>query len=180
MTSKRTAFAFGLTMLALTAVSRGAVVAQQPAPAQQPPPAQQPAAIPAAAEPFDQAKAIADLKAAIAGKEELPAVEVFKNIKQYKNATAGRLLRIMDYGFTRSLGVDCTHCHVAGRWDLEDKAAKQIARDMSVMVGILNNEHLKKIPNLRSTNPSVNCTTCHRGQKRPALELVAPPPAGGR
>ncbi len=132
---------------------------------------------PPASPPFDQAAAVAQVKSAIAGKEEMPAVEVFKNIQQYKGATAGRLLRIMEFGFSRSLGVDCTHCHVPGQWELEDKVTKQIARDMSVMVGKINNEHLKKIPNLKSTNPSVNCTTCHRGQTRPALELPDAKPA---
>lgn len=131
----------------------------------------QPAPAPSA-QPFDQAQAIADVKKAIAGREELPAPEVFKNIKQFRGVTAGRLLRIMEFGFTRSLGVDCTHCHVAGEWDSEEKATKQIAREMSAMTTALNSEYLKKIPNLKSTNASVNCTTCHRGQTRPALELA--------
>ncbi len=125
---------------------------------------------------FDQARAVADLQRAIAGKEDLPATEVFKNITHYKGATAGRLLRIMDFGFSRSLGVTCTHCHVAGEWDREDKATKQIAREMSKMVSTINSELLKKVPNLKSTNPAVNCTTCHRGQTRPALDH----PAAGR
>ena len=120
---------------------------------------------------FDQEAAIAELQRQIAGKEELPATEVFKNITQYKGVTAGRLLRIMELGFTRSLGVKCTHCHIAGEWDREDKATKQTAREMSKMVTVINGELLKNIPNLRSSNPAVNCTTCHRGQIRPALEL---------
>jgi hypothetical protein len=132
------------------------------APVSQPPPSA-----------FDQAAAIAELKASIAGKEELPAVEVFKNVRHYKGVTAARFLRIMEFGFTVALGVDCTHCHVPGQWDSDEKPTKQIARDMSAMLTAINNEHLKKIPNLRSTNPSVNCTTCHRGSKRPALELPA-------
>lgn len=121
---------------------------------------------------FDQARAMADLQRAIVGKEDLPATEVFKNITQYKGVTAGRLLRIMELGFSRSLGVTCTHCHVAGQWDNEEKATKQIAREMSRMVSAINSEMLKKIPNLNSSNPSVNCTTCHRGQTRPALDLA--------
>lgn len=48
-----------------------------------------------AMKPFDQATALAQLKTAIAGKEELPAVEVFKNIQQYKGVTAARFVRIM-------------------------------------------------------------------------------------
>jgi hypothetical protein len=124
--------------------------------------------------PFDQAAALADLKKFIAGREEQPAVDVFNNIQQYKGVTAGRFLRIMEFGFTVALGVDCTHCHAPGVWDSDEKPTKQVARDMTVMMAAINNDHLKKIPNLRSTNPQVNCTTCHRGQRRPALEL---PPA---
>lgn len=137
--------------------------------------AQVPAPVQSVAPPFNQAKAIADLERAIAGKEDLPATEVFKNVTQYKGVTAGRLLRIMELGFSRSLGVTCTHCHVPDQWDAEDKATKQTAREMSRMVSAINGDLLKKIPNLRSTNPSVNCTTCHRGQTRPALDL---PPTG--
>src|SRR5688500_10556778 len=82
---------------------------------------------------FDQEKAVAELQRQIAGKEDLPATEVFRNITQYKGVTAGRLLRIMEQGFTRGLGVKCTHCHVAGEWDRDDKATKQTAREMSRM-----------------------------------------------
>lgn len=147
-----------LLALVLAACLTVPVRAQDPAP---PPPA------PA----FDQVAALAELKASIAGKEDLPAVEVFKNIQFYKGVSASRFLRIMEFGFTVALGVDCTHCHTPGQWDSDSKATKQIARDMSAMLAAINNEHLKKIPNLRSTNPSVNCTTCHRGNRRPALEL---------
>ena len=127
--------------------------------------------------PFDQAKALAELRKSIEGKEDQPAVDVFMNIKQYKGVTAERLLRIMEFGFSRSLGVTCTHCHVAGEWESDEKGAKETARAMSVMVAAINNDHLKNIATLNSANPSVNCTTCHRGQKRPALEMPAQPPA---
>ena len=130
--------------------------------------------------PFDQAAALADLKKFIAGKEEQPAVDIFNNIQVYTGVTAGRFLRIMEFGFTVALGVDCTHCHKPGFWDSDDKPTKQIARDMTNMLNAINNEYLKKIPNLRSTNPQVNCTTCHRGQRRPALELPNQPPPPGR
>ena len=73
-------------------------------------------------------------------------------------------------GFTPS----CTS-HVAGEWDSDEKGAKDTARAMSAMVAAINNEYLKNIATLNSANPSVNCTTCHRGQKRPALELPAQP-----
>jgi hypothetical protein len=127
--------------------------------------------------PFDQAAAIADLRKFIAGKEDQPAVDLFNNIQQYKGVTAGRFLRIMELGFTTALGVDCTHCHKPGVWDSDEKPTKQIAREMIAMLNAINNDHLRKIPNLRSTNPQVNCTTCHRGQRRPALELPQAAPS---
>lgn len=141
--------------------------------------AQQPAAPPEPPVPFDQAKALAELRKSIQGKEDQPADDVFMNVKVYKAVTAERFLRIMEFGFSQALGVTCTHCHVPGQWDADDKGAKETARAMSAMVTAINNEYLKKIPTLNGANPSVNCTTCHRGQKRPALEMppAAPVPA---
>ena len=121
--------------------------------------------------PFDQAQALADLRKAIAGQEDKPAGEVFKNIQMLKAMPAARLLRVMELGYAKSLGVNCTHCHVAGQWEKEDKPTKQIARDMAAMAANINNEQLKKIKNLKSAEPVINCTTCHRGQTKPALNL---------
>lgn len=125
---------------------------------------------------FDQAQALADLRKVIAGQENKPAGEVFKNIQMLKAMPAGRLLRVMEMGYARSLGVNCTHCHVAGEWEKEDKSTKQIARDMAAMVAVINTEQLKKIKNLKSPDPVINCTTCHRGQAKPALNLPEPAP----
>jgi len=121
--------------------------------------------------PFDQAQALAKLRESIAGKENEPAEKVFKNIQLLKGIPAARLLRIMELGYSRSLGVTCTHCHVPPEWEKEDKPTKQIARDMAAMAANINNEQLKKIKNLKSENPVINCTTCHRGQIKPALNL---------
>ena len=123
------------------------------------------------AKPFDQAVALENLRKAIAGQENKPAEEVFKSIQMLKGMPAGRLLRVMELGYARSLGVNCTHCHVADAWEKEEKPAKQIARDMYAMMTAINNEQLKKIKNLKGPNPIVNCTTCHRGQTKPALNL---------
>jgi hypothetical protein len=123
------------------------------------------------AKPFDQAGALENLRKAIAGQENKPAEEVFKNIQMLKGMPAGRLLRVMELGYAKSLGVNCTHCHVPDAWDKEDKPTKQITREMSAMVTVINNEQLKKIKNLKGPNSIVNCTTCHRGQTKPALNL---------
>ena len=128
---------------------------------------------PAAAPAFDQAAAIAALKEQIKGHENDPAPTVFKNIKFMTTTPAGRLLAVMQFGFSRSLGVDCTHCHVPGKWDLDEKPEKQIARDMSDMNTKIHKELLRNIKNLKGPNPLINCTTCHRGQVKPALDLPA-------
>ena len=123
---------------------------------------------------FNQADAIAKLKEQIKGKEQEPAEKVFKNIQMMKTIPAGRLLAIMEMGYARSLGVNCTHCHVPDKWESDEKNTKQIAREMAVMVGTINGQLLKNIKNLKSENPTVNCTTCHRGQVKPALNLPMP------
>lgn len=124
---------------------------------------------------FDQAAALAELRKSIAGKEQAPAETVFKNIQLFKGMPAGRVLRIMELGYSRSLGVTCTHCHIPGVWEKDDKPTKQVARDMAAMVSTINSQHLKQIKNLKSETPTVNCTTCHRGQTKPALNLPEPP-----
>jgi hypothetical protein len=107
----------------------------------------------------------------IAGREQQPAAQVFKNVKMLTQLPAARLLAVMNIGYGKSLGVSCTHCHIAGEWDREDKTQKQTARDMSAMVGRINGDLLKSIPNLVGPNAIVNCTTCHRGQVKPALNM---------
>jgi hypothetical protein len=124
---------------------------------------------------FDQAAALAELRKSIAGKEQAPAETVFKNIQLLKGMPAARVLRIMELGYSRSLGVTCTHCHIPGAWEKDDKPTKQVARDMAAMVSAINTQHLKQIKNLKSEAPAVNCTTCHRGQTKPALNLPEPP-----
>ncbi|HLG18133.1 MAG TPA: photosynthetic reaction center cytochrome c subunit family protein [Blastocatellia bacterium] len=109
---------------------------------------------------------IAALEKQIAGRENKPAEEVFKNIQLLKGMTAGRILRVMDMAFSTSLGVDCTHCHIADQWEKDDKEAKQTARKMWQFMGKVNQELKQAIG-----KGQVNCTTCHRGQVKPALGM---------
>ncbi len=120
---------------------------------------------------FDQEAKLAELRKKIVGRENEPAEAVFKNIQFLKGVPAGRLLAVMKIGYSRSLGVNCTHCHVVDEWEKDDKPTKQTARDMAQMVRTINNDLLKNIKNLKSEKPVINCTTCHRGQTRPALDL---------
>jgi hypothetical protein len=115
------------------------------------------------------------LREKIKGKESEPAETVFKNIRMpmFKGAPAARVLAVMEMGYARSLGVDCTHCHTPAKWEAEDKPQKQIAREMAAMAGRINDEMLKGIKNLRSEAPVINCTTCHRGEIKPATNLTS-------
>src|SRR5580693_4004136 len=58
----------------------------------------------------DRAKYVAQVMETIKGKENMRADSVFKNIKMLK-IPAARLLKVMELGFSRSLGVSCGHCH---------------------------------------------------------------------
>ncbi|HEX6125050.1 MAG TPA: c-type cytochrome [Pyrinomonadaceae bacterium] len=122
---------------------------------------------------FDQTAAIAKLKEQIKGRENEPADKVFKNIQTpfIRSINAGRLLAVMEFGYARSLGVNCTHCHTPEKWEAEDKPQKQIARDMAAMMARINSELLKDVKNLKSAMPTINCTTCHRGEIKPALNM---------
>jgi hypothetical protein len=125
---------------------------------------------PEAIRQFDDEK-VAELSKQIAGKEDQPAEAVFKNIKILNGVPAGKLLKIMQFGYSWSLGVSCTHCHVPGQWEKDDKPAKQIARAMSKMSHTIIFDLLRNIDGLKDRTPLINCTTCHRGQVKPALDL---------
>ena len=119
----------------------------------------------------DRDSLMKDVLQHIAGRENVAAESVFKNIKVLKGVPAGRIPRIMNLGFGRSLGVNCSHCHVAGHWADEDKPQKQITREMMAMVDTINHVVLPRIKNLKSEHPTVTCTTCHRGSRKPATSL---------
>jgi hypothetical protein len=113
----------------------------------------------------------------IAGRENMPAESVFKNIKILKGVPAGRLVNIMNMGFGRSLGVSCGFCHVPQKWDLDDKDEKNTARLMFAMVQTINRDFISKVPvDSGGPTPVVNCMTCHRGMPRP----MGGPPPGNR
>lgn len=156
--------------IVLLALPSGAQAPQQPPP--QPPPAQQqappqfqmPPASPETLQHLDT------LRKQIAGKETLPASEVFKNIQVLKDAPAGRLLAVMRVAYAASLGVECSHCHVPGEWEKDDKEPKAVARKMWAFM-LETNQRLAAI----RKGAGINCTTCHRGQTKPALNLPPRP-----
>ena len=102
----------------------------------------------------------------IAGHEQEPAGQVFKNIQVdvLKKTPAARLLLIMNEGYSKALGVNCKHCHVEDDFSKDDKRPKRCARDMAEMHFSIN-QQLAKMRNL-TPNPNghfINCSTCHRG-----------------
>lgn len=113
-------------------------------------------------------KHIVQLEELIKGKENQPAEQVWKNIQLFKGAPAGRVLRIMEGAYTQALGVSCDYCHVEGKWESDENKHKQIARRMAGMTRELN-ETLKTIT--EDKDATVNCTTCHRGDTKPATSL---------
>jgi len=117
----------------------------------------------------DRKKHVDAVLASLKGKENKPADSVFKNVQLLKGFPSARMVMIMEGGFSKSLGVSCGHCHDTNDWASDAKPQKLVARDMWRMMGKINGELLKSIQHLK--NPVVNCTTCHRGKLKPALNL---------
>ena len=115
----------------------------------------------------DRKRHLSELLATIKGKEKRPADSVFKNVTVLKGMPAQRMLAIMNIAYSRSLGVSCGHCHNTTNWESDEKKEKQITRDMIAMTRRINTELLVPI----KKDAVVNCTTCHRGQRKPALDL---------
>ena len=113
---------------------------------------------------------VQELLEQIKGKEKLPAGEVFQNVTLLADIPAARFLRIMDFGFAQSLGVGCEHCHVEGRWEADEKRPKRAAREMWNLVQEIN-ASLGDMQDIDTSEATVNCTTCHRGYLKPALQM---------
>ena len=128
---------------------------------------------------LERERYVAEVRRSIAGKETLPASQVFRNVKTMGELPAGRLLAVMNVGYGKSLGVSCTHCHVAEHWDSEDKEEKQVARDMMAMTRAINEDYVKKIKALEKDKPNVSCMLCHRGRAHAGEELRPPGPPPG-
>jgi hypothetical protein len=112
----------------------------------------------------------------IAGKEKEPASRVFKNIQLpgLKDVPAANLINIMNLGYSRALGVTCTHCHVEQDFSSDEKRPKKAAREMAVMHRAIN-EQLGKMQSLEIAPQErlINCSTCHRGSVNPRDARVA-------
>ena len=113
---------------------------------------------------------VTEMIAALGANAKKPAGEVFRNVQLHKDMPADRFLRIMDVGYTQSLGVSCDYCHVEDRFEADEKRPKRAAREMIVMMRNIN-ESLGKLQEIDTQDASVNCTTCHRGYVKPATQM---------
>jgi hypothetical protein len=108
------------------------------------------------------------LRADIAGHEQEPAGQVFKNVRFLKDAPASTFLTIMNAGYSTALGVSCSYCHVDGNFASDDKRPKRAAREMQIMHRGFNDQ-LRTMQNLQrdTERRSISCITCHRGEVSP-------------
>jgi hypothetical protein len=110
--------------------------------------------------PEDRKKIVDDLTVSLGENKDKPAEEVFHNIQFFKGVPASRILRIMSV-YTVALGVDCSHCHVVGAWEKDDKPAKRTVITMNHVVQDVNAQLFGDQP------AKVACYTCHRGAEKP-------------
>lgn len=98
-----------------------------------------------------------------------------KNITALPSSVTGRDLQRVMFGYTGSLGVKCTYCHVGQEGaDFKDfdfvsdaKPAKNKARMMIKMVKEINTKYLADFHDDKSQGIQVNCQTCHSGKPTP-------------
>jgi hypothetical protein len=114
---------------------------------------------------------VAQIMSQIAGRENQPAEEVFKNIQVLKGLTAAELVHKMDKEYATPLSWNCTNCHRLanqGNWASDTATDKKRARFMQQMTNDINLVTLPKL--YPKDTPKVTCATCHRGYNEP------PPP----
>lgn len=117
---------------------------------------------------------------AVAAVDQPPQADKFKNLQVLpKNISEDSLNRIMD-GFTESLGVDCRYCHTRDKkadtliYDKDDKAEKEIARNMMRMTTDINEKYFHFNEDVKAGEvQAVTCYTCHRGEPMPPKEKEA-------
>jgi hypothetical protein len=108
----------------------------------------------------DKPKASSDEIQIPAGKESLPAEEVFQNIQILKGKPASQLPGMMK-ALNNLLGVQCTYCHVASEWQKEEPEPKITARRMFGMLSNISQKYF-------DGRDEVTCWTCHRGSPKPS------------
>ncbi|MEO5781996.1 MAG: c-type cytochrome, partial [Ginsengibacter sp.] len=119
----------------------------------------------------DRMKYMNEVMASIKGKEKMRADSVFKNLKVIKGQgaiSAEHLLWMMNWGWSKELGVSCSYCHVKDNWESDALKTKDITRGMWLMRVQINKVILPQITGRDyEASPKVSCITCHRGKPVP-------------
>jgi tetratricopeptide (TPR) repeat protein len=103
--------------------------------------------------------------------------ESFTNLKVFPKDISLRELTAEMRGYTRALGVRCTHCHVGVegadlstyKFAADDKPAKLTARKMIELVRAINTQYLSSLETRAEPPVKVKCVTCHRGTTEPRM-----------
>ncbi|MBS1629201.1 MAG: c-type cytochrome [Bacteroidetes bacterium] len=98
-----------------------------------------------------------------------------KNLKVLpKNISADSLHELME-SYSHELGVTCGFCHAKSESDTlhldfasDANGMKKKARFMIMMTSGINDQYFAE-ENFGSTTMTVNCFTCHHGQKEPEI-----------
>lgn len=119
---------------------------------------------------------VAQVMAQIAGQEDEPAEQVFKNVQVLKGITAAALVQKMDKDYATAMSWNCTNCHrlaPQGNFASDTSNDKKRARFMQQMQNDIN---LVQLPTLYPKDtPKVSCASCHRGYNEPpAPEYLLP------
>jgi len=115
-----------------------------------------------------RANYVATVMKSIAGREQEPAEQVFKNVQVLKGITAEQLVHKMDKEYGEALSWNCTNCHrfaPQGNFASDTSMDKKRARFMQQMVNDINDVELPKL--YKRDPPTVTCATCHRGYNEP-------------
>jgi hypothetical protein len=111
---------------------------------------------------------VAEVMQKIAGRENQPAEQVFKNVQVLKGITAAELVQKMEKDYSEALSWNCTNCHRLaneGNFASDTSADKRRARFMQQMQNDINGVELPKL--YPRDTPKVTCATCHRGYNEP-------------
>lgn len=119
---------------------------------------------------------VAQVMAQIAGRENQPAEQVFKNVQVLKGITAAELVHKMDKDYATAMSWNCTNCHrlaPQGNFASDTSTDKRRARFMQQMQNDINSNQLPKL--YPKDTPSVTCASCHRGYNEPpSAEYLLP------
>jgi hypothetical protein len=122
---------------------------------------------------------VAQIMAQIAGRENQPAEQVFKNVQVLKGITAAALVQKMDQEYATALSWNCTNCHrlaPQGNFASDTSNDKKRARFMQQMENEINLVQLPKL--YPKDTPQVSCGSCHRGYNEPPAPKYLIPERG--